>query len=496
VTGTSVYVGGHFRWLNNPGGKDSSAAGAVGRAGLAALDPLTGLPQSWNPGRNPRGYGAPALFADSDGLYVGSDTDYIGDHKYLRGKIAFFPLAGGETPPPGADAQLPGHIYVEGSQVDLPDTLYRVNAGGPVAATDGGIPWAADNGSGTQYSSGGAAVTFGKDVPKTNASVPSGTPGALFDSERDYASAASSAFSFPVPSGTQVQVKVFFAQRGWDSTAGAAAPRVETVSINGTTVDASLDLNAAFGYNTSGMKTYSATSNGSVKVGVTPVQGSAQIDAIEVDRVGGTSAALSFGSRSFDGTTLAAAGGAPTVDSTPWQNIKGAFLVDNQLYYGMSDGNLYRRSFDGTNFGSPTLVNPYSDPAWDTVKTGSGTTVYAGIKSNFYGEITSLTSMFYVNGKLYYTRAGQSGLFWRWFTPDSGIVGATEFTVSGATGFSSVAGVFFTNASGTRLYFSKTDGKLYKMSWNSGAPSGTVTAISGPGIDSFTWSTPGAFFGQ
>ena len=75
VTSSAVYVGGHYRWLNNPYGQDRPAAGAVPRPGLAALDPANGVPLSWNPGRNPRGHGAEVVYATATGVWVGSDTD-------------------------------------------------------------------------------------------------------------------------------------------------------------------------------------------------------------------------------------------------------------------------------------------------------------------------------------------------------------------------------------------------------------------------------------
>jgi hypothetical protein len=492
VTGTAVYVGGHQRWLNNTTGSDSAGEGAVARPGVAALDPVSGVPMTWNPGRNPRGAGADVIFADSDGIYVGSDTDYIGDTHYLRGKIAYFPLAGGYTPPAGVTATLPGHVVTVGASVSLPSVLYRVNVGGPaVTATDGGPDWAADNAATNPVRTApGTVVTYKTTVPKTAASLPAGTPLALFSDERDYSATTQPAWTFAVPSGTQVQVHFFLAQRAWNSTLSQPVARNFSVLVNGSVVDANVDPNVDPGYNTAGMHSYTVTSTGSVTVGFTPTVGSAEISAIELTNLsGGTT--TGFNNISFDGTTPTAAGTLAGPDATPWANTKGAFLVDNMLYYGLSDGNLYKRTFDGTNFGAASVVNPYSDPYWDGKPTGSGTTVYSGVKSNFYGEITSLTSMFELNGKLYYTRSGQNGIFWRWFSPDSGIIGPDEFTVAGATGFSTVGGVLF--ISGNNLYFSKTDNKLYKIGWTGTTTSGSATAISGPGIDSFNWKVPAGF---
>ena len=95
TTGAAVYVGGHQRWVNNSAGQDSPGEGAVPRPGLVALDPVSGIPFSWNPGRNPRGAGAYALLATPQGLYVGSDTTYIGNKKYYRGRIALVPAGWG-----------------------------------------------------------------------------------------------------------------------------------------------------------------------------------------------------------------------------------------------------------------------------------------------------------------------------------------------------------------------------------------------------------------
>ncbi len=113
ITGTTVYLGGHERWLNNPNGGDVPGPGAVPRPGLGALDPATGVPLAWNPGRNPRGAGTYALYASPDGLWAGSDTNYYGHAPTVKAsKIAFFPPAGGRAPASKLAPALPATAVV------------------------------------------------------------------------------------------------------------------------------------------------------------------------------------------------------------------------------------------------------------------------------------------------------------------------------------------------------------------------------------------------
>jgi hypothetical protein len=320
VTGTAVYIGGHERWGNNAGGLDRAAPGAVPRPGIAALDVRSGIPLSWNPGRNPRGAGAYVLTATAAGLWVGMDTDYIGNFLYLRPKLAFFPLAGGKAVGPGATPQLPTNVYL----------------GGNVAGV--------------------------------------GDPNALVR-------------------------------------------------------------------------------------------------------------------RYYTGTTASAAQGAPG-GGIAWSNVRGATVVDGELYYATADGNLHRRTFDGTNYGPDALVDPYNDPLWSDVSTGSGQT-YRGVRPNFYSAIPNLVGMAYASGKLYTTRSDSSSIQSRSFSPESGVISGQVTTLPST--FSNIGGIFL---SGTSLYFTnRSTGTLSQVTWSNGAPQGTPAVVSGPSIDGVDWRARTIFLG-
>jgi hypothetical protein len=89
VTGAAVYVQGHFRWLNNPFGRDSAGPGAVNRTGIGAIDPVTGLALSWNP-PSPARQGGQDFLVTETGLWPVSDA-LMFNSRYRRG-MAFFPL--------------------------------------------------------------------------------------------------------------------------------------------------------------------------------------------------------------------------------------------------------------------------------------------------------------------------------------------------------------------------------------------------------------------
>ncbi len=115
VTDAAVYAGGHQRWANNPypttanGTRrgDRDGVGTVLRGGLVALDPVSGVPLSWNPnddGTRPQ-RGFEEIIADGDLLLLGSDSTVIGGE--IRQRVAAYSTAGGPVNPAPVRATLP-----------------------------------------------------------------------------------------------------------------------------------------------------------------------------------------------------------------------------------------------------------------------------------------------------------------------------------------------------------------------------------------------------
>lgn len=500
ITGSAIYVGGHERWMNNPNGSDNARAGAVPRPGIAALDPINGMPLKWNPGRNPRGAGAYALFATSAGLYVGSDTDYFGNFTYQRQKIGFLPLAGGVSTVSTATTSLPANLYEVGQLPNSTNTnvLYRVNAGGPtVAAIDNGPDWiadASDSDPGAQYRNTGSSTSSYNCCATLTSTVPPSTPAAIFNNERWDPGSKNDGnemrWSFPVATGTHVGVRLYFANR--NPSTKRTGNRIFDVSVNGATVLNRYDIVADVGDQRATMREFDVTSTGTITVGFTHEVNNPLIDGIELinlDVPAGGPGLNALAYRSINGSSI---GPLTTVPDTSiaWGSTRGAFMLGGSIYYGSTDGQFRRATFDGTTLGTPEALDPYDDPNWDNVDTGSGQT-YQGVKPTYFAGMPSVTGAFYSNGRLYYSLSGQSALFWRWFTPDAGVIGGQEFTVGGAN-FANVAGMVL---SGSTLYYAnRNDGTLHTIPFTSGIPDGSQdVTISGPNIDGNDWRARSMF---
>lgn len=70
---STVYVGGHERYADNPLGCDGAGPGAVSRPGIGGIDPVSGMATAWNPTRS-RGRGVNDLVVTPAGLWVASDN--------------------------------------------------------------------------------------------------------------------------------------------------------------------------------------------------------------------------------------------------------------------------------------------------------------------------------------------------------------------------------------------------------------------------------------
>jgi hypothetical protein len=159
-----------------------------------------------------------------------------------------------------------------------------------------------------------------------------------------------------------------------------------------------------------------------------------------------------------------------------WGAVRGAFLLGGTLFYGLSDNALYRRSFDpGTGaLGAASTVDLHDDPD-------------NGARIPF--TISTTTGMFFDPSahRIYYTVSGDSRLFYRYFTPESEIVGAQTFTAdNGGVSFASAAGL---TLAGGRILYGSTDGALRSVPFSDGRVTGTPSVLSNDG----TWRLQALF---
>lgn len=145
ATGAAVYIGGHQQWVNNPyipqdcGVCTNPGPGGIAREGIAALDPLNGLPFSWNPGRS-RGLGVLAFLSTDEGLWAGSDTDRLADENHP--KLGFFPTAGGTTIKTNDPYTLPGQLYnMDLLSGELFRRSYDLTTMGATQTVPAGVDW-------------------------------------------------------------------------------------------------------------------------------------------------------------------------------------------------------------------------------------------------------------------------------------------------------------------------------------------------------------------
>ena len=365
ITGSVVYVGGHQRWMNNYYGSDSAGPGAVDRPGIAALDPTQRHAVLLEPRRRTAGRPCIALFATNDGLWMGSDTDHTAGETHR--KIAFFPLAGGKTPPPTDPYTLPGDLYnvpTSACQGVDPSILYRVNAGGPsVDPLDCGPDWLADDSDGApgaayRNSGSNSAGPWGQQFT-VDGTVPATTPSTIFDTERwDPGDGAEMQWNFPVASGTHLRVRLYLINQY----PGTSQPtqRVFSVTIDGNTVLNNYDIVADVGDRVGTMKSFNITSDGNVDIDFSHFNENPLVNGIEI--INPDVPPMPVGNinflqrRAFDGTTLGTTSSL-TTQGTDWSTTRGIFALQGMLYNGSTDGKFYARTFDGSSVGAAQQIN-------------------------------------------------------------------------------------------------------------------------------------------
>ncbi len=187
--------------------------------------------------------------------------------------------------------------------------------------------------------------------------------------------------------------------------------------------------------------------------------------------------------RSYNGSALTAAQNVPTGTLTT-NNVRGAFMLNGYLYVAWSNGTFDRRTFNGTSYGVAEAVD-----------TSSKLTAL----TDWSSDVSTMTGLFYDSGRLYFTKSGSSTLYYRYFTPESKVVGAQRLTAS-----TNVAGIDFGQVRGMftadgNLYWSTPSNDLRKLGWTQGAQSGApvpgvAAVVSSPTVDGYSWGSPRALF--
>jgi chitodextrinase len=416
-----------------------------------------------------------AFTVTSDGN-VDIDLLHVAENPLINGiEIVRTDVAPGPFPPcPGAD----------------PSVLYRVNGGGPeIPATDCGPNWLADTSTSAPgavfHNTGNNAATWNQPFAvlyQPGGPVPTTTPSQLFLSERwDPSSGAEMAWDFIVPAGTPIQVRLFFINQ-CSCTGVGGTPRVFDVRVDGTLALDDYNILTDVGDRTGTVKAFDVTSDGNVDIDFGHASENPLINAIEIVRTDLAPVAPTptdrIERRQFDGASFTAHESLPTL-GIDWTNARGAFALGGVVYTGWNDGRFTARGFSGNLFGPELQVNLFG-------------------LTNF--PVSSLTGMFYANHGIYYTVEGDARMYYRYFTPESRVVGAEVWIVSGAgdgLNWSSTRGLTLVDGS---LYLARTNGDLSSMGFGAnGSVMGGASPIPGtellvsPASDGYNWASRGLF---
>lgn len=202
----------------------------------------------------------------------------------------------------------------------LGDVLFRVNVGGPeLAPVDPGPAWQADtaDSASTYLTSAGQNFYTTTDpvaVPEALANV---VPPALFQTERwDPPGGEAMAWSFPVPDGTLVELRLYFAETYISpANAGSVPERIFDVQVDGTSLSNLSDVNvyAELGAHVATVRRVQWLSDGSVDLSFSHQSENPMLKGIELVQIspvlyrvnaGGPTLAATDGSEPWLGDTL------------------------------------------------------------------------------------------------------------------------------------------------------------------------------------------------
>jgi len=263
--------------------------------------------------------------------------------------------------------------------------VFRVNAGGPALAGSPG--WEADSGLQTSpYAntalSGNTTYSTIAPIDVSDPSVPAGTPGELFQTERwDQAGPPELAYDFPVTPG-RYQVRLYFAEiYGPNQQTGA---RVFDASIEGSLVLDNYDVFADAGANAGVVKTFDVTSDANLDVDLAHVVENPAIKGIEILPLpagdGGLGASVS--EVNFGDTVV----GSPKARTVTLTNVNSAggesIAVDGTSISG-TGASSYRDGFDDSANvtlapGESTAVETTFEPSSTGAKSASLAVAHSG----------------------------------------------------------------------------------------------------------------------
>ncbi len=479
-----VYIGGHFRYLNNPHsdigeqGETIPRDGAVAREALAALDPANGMPLDWNPTRE-GGVGVYDFLRNDQGLWIGSDTTEIGTPETTHARIALLPS--GSLPVPVQSAKtLPAGVYVTGAhtlQAD-PRVLYRVDAAGGRVAAAKGISWASDtDGSPSAHRRPGPKVKKRGALSYRASNVPADTPATIFAASRlGTKKRPDQSWNFPVAKGKPVVVRLYFAKPCKCKGIGKWRQRV---TIEGKRKIKKLNIAKAAGNKTGILKSFTVTPTSSnLDVDLKGLKGRSYLAAIEVLSASPVAPLTQpLLRRTANVTPAFGSLSARNIAGRNWATLRGAFMLGGLLYTAWADGSFTRQTFNGSTVGAAVPV-----AGQDAIET----------LESWKDDIKAATSLFYDQGRIYFTLPGSTLLHYRYFTPSTMLVGATRYAAAGSTSqipFQSFRGAFL---SGSKLYWAGNDGALRSATWLRSGPVGlpvasTARVVSGTNVDSNYW---------